>query len=149
MSVRTRSGYLSELEDSTAQQSLAIYVLLGVVVAFCALAAVNALMMATAERGREFALLRLTGATARQIMRMTRAETLVVTCFGLAVGSLISASAVAVFAYGLTGSADPAVPVWLYAGPLAACVLVALAASFVSTRLALRADPVTAIGARE
>ena len=57
--------YESQLEDAARRQSLAVYVLLGLIVVFCALALVNAIAMSTAERAREFALLRLIGAGKR------------------------------------------------------------------------------------
>ena len=71
-----------------------------------------------AERGRELALLRLVGATRRQLTRMIRAETLIVAVFGTTLGTLIAAPALAVFSHGLTGSAVP----WLCRpGCTAAC----------------------------
>jgi hypothetical protein len=48
------------------------YLLVGVLVAFIAVAAANSLVMATGERARELALLRLVGATPRQVTRMVR-----------------------------------------------------------------------------
>ena len=58
----TTRGAYEQPRRRAQKQSLAVYVLLGLIVAFCALAAVNALMMSTAERAREFAMLRLIGA---------------------------------------------------------------------------------------
>ena len=57
--VLTRSQYQQQLEAAADKQSLAVYVLLAVIGIFCAMALVNAMTMATAERAREFALLRL------------------------------------------------------------------------------------------
>jgi putative ABC transport system permease protein len=73
--VLTRAQYREELEADAAEQSLAVYVLLGVLGVFCAMALVNAITMSTAERAREFALLRLVGASKRQVRTMVRAET--------------------------------------------------------------------------
>ncbi len=86
LAVTTRAHYEHALADAAHKQSLAVYALLGLIVVFCALAAVNAVMMSTAERAREFALLRLVGAGKRQIGTMIRAETLITVAFGLAVG---------------------------------------------------------------
>ena len=123
--------------------------LLGLIVVFCALAAVNAVMMSTAERAREFALLRLVGAGKRQIGTMVRAETLIMVAFGLAIGSCIA----------LPGARDVQPRPHRLGDPLRASLdlrrarrffgVLAFAASGVSTRLALRMDPVRAMAARE
>ena len=88
LEVTTRKQFGQAVVDAEQQKSLAVYVLLGLIVVFCALAAVNAVMMSTAERAREFARLRLIGAGKRQIATMVRAETLIMVAFGLAIGSL-------------------------------------------------------------
>jgi putative ABC transport system permease protein len=149
VAVATRSQYLGELKAEARQQSLIVYVLLGVVVAFSALAVVNALTMAIAERGRELALLRLVGATRRHVRRMVRVETLIVVVFGVTIGSLVAAPALAVFSYGLTGTAMPDVPLWMVGAIVASSALLALAATVLPTRVALRVNPVAAMGARE
>ena len=51
------------------------YVTLGLIVAFTAIAVVNTLAMSISDRRREFAALRLTGATRRQVQRMLAWET--------------------------------------------------------------------------
>ena len=70
VNVLTRSQYQRELETAAHKQSLAVYVLLAVIGIFCAMALINAMTMATAERAREFALLRLVGASKRQVRAM-------------------------------------------------------------------------------
>jgi len=147
--VETSAHYEHALADAAHEQSLAIYALLGLIVVFCALAAVNAVMMSTAERAREFALLRLVGAGKRQIGTMIRAETLIMVAFGLAVGSLIAAPGLALFSRELTGSAIPSGPLWIYGALVSFFAALAFAASSVSTRLALRMDPVKAMAARQ
>ena len=61
--VLTGAQYKHQLEADAHKQSLAVYVLLAVIGVFCAMALINATTMATAERAREFALLRLIGAS--------------------------------------------------------------------------------------
>jgi putative ABC transport system permease protein len=147
--VLTRAQYQHGLETAAETQSLGVYVLLGVIGLFCGLALVNALTMATAERAREFAMLRLIGASTRQVTRMMRAETFIMVSFGLTIGSIIAAPALVAFSYGLTGSLAPSIPARAYAGLLAAYALVGFAATVVSTRLALRMNPVGAMAARD
>ncbi len=88
--------------------------LLAVIGVFCAMALIDATTMATAERVREFALLRLTVATKRQVKTMIRAETLITVTFGLTIGSLIAAPGLVAFNYSLTGAAFPSVPIRNY-----------------------------------
>jgi len=145
----TRGQYEHGLADSAAQRSLAVYVLLGVIAAFCALALVNSVVMATAERARELAMLRLIGASKRQVSRMVRSETLIVLCFGLTMGSLIALPGLAVFSHGVTGSPVDGVPIKGYFGLLAVYAVLGFAASALATRGAMRMDPVAAMSARE
>ena len=147
--ITTRSQYENGLEAAAQQQSLAVYVLLGLIVAFCALAVVNAVTMSTGERAREFALLRLIGAGKDQIRAMIRAETLIMVAFGLTIGTIVAIPGLAVLSHDLTGSAVPSVPLWLWGGLVAFYALLGFAAGVVPTRLALRMDPVRAMAARE
>lgn len=147
--VLTRSGLEHELQAAARHQSLGVYVLLAVIAAFCALALVNALAMATAERGREFALLRLVGASKGQVRSMVRAETVIMVVFGLAVGSLVAVPGLAGVNHSLTGSALPAVSLKAYGAIVAGYAVLAFAACILPTRIALRLNPVTAMAARQ
>jgi putative ABC transport system permease protein len=147
--VVTGARYQRELEDAAQRESLAVYVLLGLIVIFCALAVINAVSMSTAERAREFALLRLIGAERRQVKTMIRAETLITLTFGLTIGTIIAIPGLAVLSRDLTRSAVPSVPLWVYFCVVAFYALLGFAASVVPTRLALRMDPVRAMAARE
>lgn len=136
----TRAEYEDGLEAAAREQSLAVYVLVGLIVVFCALAAVNAVAMATAERAREFALLRLVGAGKDQIRAMVRAETLIMLTFGLTMGTVIAIPGLAMLSRDLTGSVVPSVSLWPYGGLVAFFSLLAFAACVIPTRLALRGD---------
>jgi putative ABC transport system permease protein len=147
--VATRSAYLDMQSAAAREQSLIVYLLMGIVVLFAAVAVVNALTMAIAERTRELALLRLVGASRRQVTRMIRGETLLTAAFGIVLGAVVALPGLAVFSAGLTGNAVPDVPAWMLAAVVGGATVLALAAAVVPTRLALRADPVAALGARE
>jgi putative ABC transport system permease protein len=149
LEVRARSQYGRAIEAAGAQESLAIHVLLGLVVVFCALALVNAVAMSTSERSRELALLRLVGAERRQLRAMIRGETLIMVAFGIVVGSLIAVPGLVVVSDGLTGSALPSVPLSLWASLAGGYAVVAFAATAIPMRLACRVDPVSALAARE
>src|SRR5204862_5589340 len=116
---------------------------------FTSIAVVNTLVMIALRRGRELALLQLTGATKRQVRSMARWEAALIVVIGLGVGLAIAATALLPLSHALTGSLRPHVP----AGPLAAILggtaLLALLALALPTRRALRTRPVEAVGIGE
>ncbi|QWF78843.1 hypothetical protein HUW46_02241 [Amycolatopsis sp. CA-230715] len=124
-------------------------VAIGVILAYIAISVGNTLVMTTAQRRREFALLRLVGTTRGQVRRMMRAEAFVVTGIAIVVGSLIPVLPLAVLSIGFTGSPVPAGPIGVYLGIIGAAALLGLLSLAVSTRLGLRARPIDAIGLRE
>jgi putative ABC transport system permease protein len=143
-----RSDYEAEIDAAAEKQSLAVYVMLGLIVLFCARALVNALTMAIAERAREFAQLRLIGASKGQVRAMIRAETVIMVAFGLTTGALIAAPGLALLNHSLTGSLLPSVPLWSTA-LLAFYAAVGLAATVLPTRWSLRSNPVAVTAHRE
>ncbi len=114
--------------------------------AFTAIAVINTLIMVALRRRRELALLRLVGATPRQVRSMARWEAALIIAIGLGVGLAIAATALLPLAHALNGSLHPYVP----AGPLAAILgtsaLLALLALALPTQRALRSRPVEAVG---
>jgi putative ABC transport system permease protein len=125
------------------------YVAMGLIIAFTGIAVVNTLAMATADRTREFALLRIVGTTRRQVMRMLRWETLVVVSTAVALGTVIALVTLASFAAGMVGSAVPYVPVVTFLGVIGTASVLALIATVLPARLALAARPADVIGSRE
>ena len=132
--VLTRSQYLEGVDAEARKQSLAAYALLGIIVLFAGIAAVNALAVSVSARARDLELLRLIGATRRQLTRMVRFEVLIVVAFATVVGALTAAPGVIAFTYGETGGVVPAVPAWLWLG----LPLTAIALAFVAISLPLR-----------
>ncbi|MEY9906872.1 ABC-type antimicrobial peptide transport system permease subunit [Catenulispora sp. MAP12-49] len=116
---------------------------------YIAVAVANTLVMTTLSRSREFALLRLVGATPKQVMRMMRTETLMVVLIAVVVGTAVPLLPLATVSLGLTGSPTPYVPPLLYFAIVAAASALAVSAILVPIRLALRARPIDAIGMRE
>lgn len=115
---------------------------MGLVLAFTAIAVVNTLAMSTAERLREFGRLRLAGATRRQVMRMLRFEALTVLLLATALGTGIALAVLASFSRGMTGTAAPSPAPLACASVVALAALLALAATALPGRLALRRRPV-------
>lgn len=139
-----------QLRAESRQANVEInYLALGLVVAFTALAVVNTLAMSTTERIREFAVLQLVGATRRQVMRMLRVETIMVALTAAVIGTGVAFGTLTAFAAGMTGRAAPHVPPPVYVAILAGALLLALVATAVPGRFAMRSRPEEAIGVRE
>ncbi|GAA1991525.1 ABC transporter permease [Amycolatopsis minnesotensis] len=124
-------------------------VAIGVILAYIAISVGNTLVMTTAQRRREFALLRLVGTTRGQVRRMMRAEAFVVTGIAIVVGSLIPVLPLTMLSIGFTGTPVPSGPVAVYLGIIGAAALLGLLSLAIPTRLGLRARPIDAIGLRE
>ncbi|MEU2420610.1 ABC transporter permease [Streptomyces sp. NPDC007851] len=125
------------------------YLAMGMVLAFTAIAVVNTLAMSVTDRVREFALLRLAGATRRQVLRMLRTEVLAVLALATALGSGIALAVLTAFSVGMTGRAAPTVTPLLYVTVVATAALLALMAAALPGRVALRVRAVTVATAKD
>jgi putative ABC transport system permease protein len=117
--------------------------------AFTSIAVVNTLIMIALRRRRELALLRLTGATARQVRSMARWEAILIITIGLGIGLAIAATALLPLSRAFTGGFRPYAPAGWLAAILGVSALLALVALSVPTRRALRTQPAEAIRIRE
>ncbi|MDF9813332.1 ABC-type antimicrobial peptide transport system permease subunit [Streptomyces sp. SPB162] len=133
----------AEVRQSNAEVN---YLAMALVLAFTAIAVVNTLAMSTADRYREFALLRLVGTTRRQVLRMVRLEALTVVILGAVLGTAIAVATLTAFSVGMTGTAAPRLDLAEYALIVALAAGLALLATAVPGRLALRVRPSEAIG---
>ncbi|MET7366437.1 FtsX-like permease family protein [Streptomyces sp. NPDC005566] len=122
---------------------------MGLVLAFTAIAVVNTLAMSVSERVREFALLRLAGATRRQVLRMLRTEAVSVLLLASALGSCIALAILTAFSVGMTGRAAPTVIPLVHVAVVAGAGLLTVIATTVPGRVALRVPAVTVATARE
>jgi putative ABC transport system permease protein len=117
--------------------------------AFTSIAVVNTLVMIAVRRGRELALLRLSGATPRQVRSMARWEAALIVAIGLGVGLAIAATALLPLSHALTGNLKPYVPADQLGAILGISVVLALLALTIPTRRALRTPPIKAVGSVE
>ncbi|MBM7773188.1 putative ABC transport system permease protein [Actinokineospora baliensis] len=131
------------------QQFWVNVVAFGVVLGYIVISVANTLVMTTAQRAREFALLRLIGGTRRQVKRMMRIEALLVGGIAVVVGSLIPLLPLTFLGIGLAGNPVPSGPFLTYLGIIGSALLLGLIAITVPTRLGLRARPIDAIGLRD
>ncbi|WP_410572292.1 FtsX-like permease family protein [Amycolatopsis sp. cmx-4-61] len=121
----------------------------GVIVGYLAISVANTLVLTTAQRGREFALLRLVGTTRRQVTRMMRLEALTTVGIAVVMGTLVAVVPLALLNFGLRGSPVPAGSPVVYIGIIAGAAALGMVAIGVATSVALRARPIDAIGLRE
>jgi putative ABC transport system permease protein len=117
--------------------------------AFTSIAVVNTLIMIALRRRRELALLRLTGASKRQVRSMARWEAILIIAIGLGIGLAIAATALLPLSHAFTGGFRPYAPAGSFAAILGISALLALVALSVPTWRALRSRPVEAIAIRE
>ncbi|MEV0227497.1 FtsX-like permease family protein [Streptomyces sp. NPDC050704] len=146
VSPATADSLQAERQQANAEVN---YLAMGLVLAFTAIAVGNTLAMSVSERVREFAMLRLAGATRRQVLRMLRTEALSVLLLATALGSGIALAVLTAFSVGMTGRAAPAITPLVYVAVVAGAGLIALVASALPGRVALKGRPVTVATARE
>ncbi|WP_419998404.1 FtsX-like permease family protein [Streptomyces boninensis] len=119
---------------------------MALILAFTAIAVVNTLAMSVSERVREFAKLRLAGATRPQVLRMLRLEALASLLTAAALGTGIAAAVLSAFSAGLTGTVSVAVAPLACAGVLGVAAVLALAATAAPGRVALAPKAVEVVG---
>ncbi|SDK38625.1 FtsX-like permease family protein [Nonomuraea jiangxiensis] len=121
-----------------------IFTLLLVIVSagYTAVSIANTQMMAAAGRRRDLAVLRLSGATRRQVVRALSTESAMVVALGTALGLLVALPALLGMRSGLAATLGMdvvlVVPWPLIAGLVIACLLVASGAAVLTARQAVR-----------
>lgn len=145
-------GFTAASPETGGQRQAQFYlnlVAVGVLIGYVAISVANTLVMSTAQRGREFALMRLVGTTRGQVIRMMRLEALATVGVAAVVGTLVPLVPLALLNMGLRGTVVPSGAPTVYLGIIAGAVLLGLLSMGLSTRVALRAKPIDAIGLRE
>ncbi|MFJ6619384.1 FtsX-like permease family protein [Kitasatospora sp. NPDC091335] len=127
-----------------------LVILIGMSLGYTCLAVANTLLMATAQRAPDFAVLRLSGATRRQVLRMVAAESTLVVGIGAALGLLIAVVTLAGIRSGLSARlgtrVDLALPWSTMALTTGVCLLLALLAGVLPAWSALRRPGARAAG---
>ncbi|GAA5212044.1 ABC transporter permease [Streptomyces thinghirensis] len=137
---------------SSENTRLGLWMILGIALIYTGIALANTLMMATSDRVRDLASLRLTGATKGQVLRLVGVEALVVVAVGAVLGAVIAGvNLLAVWsALGLLDVwSDVVVPWGTVAAVIGASALLATVASVLPASFALRVRPVELAGMRE
>jgi putative ABC transport system permease protein len=141
VSVAGRDALAATYREQQQTQAWVNYLLVGMIVAYTAISVVNTLALATARRRREFALLRLTGSTRGQVLRMMSMEGVLIAVIGIVLGTAVSATAVVPFSAAASDSPMPSGPPWIYSAVVGTAVVLALTATLLPTWQALRSPP--------
>ncbi|KUJ65008.1 hypothetical protein ACZ90_52650 [Streptomyces albus subsp. albus] len=146
--VATREEWLAATAPAASRIAwLRTVLVLGLALVYTGIALANTLVMATGDRRRELALLRLAGATRAQVIRLVTAESVLVVAVGAALGCAVAAVQLGSMHAGLAllGADAPLVVPWRPLGLVAgACVLIAAPCAALAAAWVLRRRPVTA-----
>ncbi|MFI6444282.1 FtsX-like permease family protein [Kitasatospora sp. NPDC050543] len=150
VALATRDAWLSAAYPATNRTAwLRSVLVMGLALTYTGIALANTLVMATTDRRRELGLLRLTGATRGQVVRLVTAEALLVVAAGTVLGCVVTAVNLAGMhgALALLGvSTSLTVPWSTVGGTAAACVLIAVPCTALPAAWALRHRPVAVAG---
>ncbi|MFB8087962.1 ABC transporter permease [Streptomyces sp. NPDC055992] len=150
--VLTRDAWAAAGAPGGGSTRTGLLMILAIALVYTGIALANTQVMATAERVRDFAVLRLAGATGAQVLRLAGAEALAVVAVGAGLGGAVAALNLLGVraALGRLGVPAAVVVPWEAAGAVVA-VSAALAVVFavLPASFALRTRPVELAGARE
>ncbi|WP_235738546.1 ABC transporter permease [Nocardioides alcanivorans] len=147
LSVKDQDGLAEEARGPIDTLLTLIYGLLALALVIAVLGIVNTLALSVIERTKEIGLLRAIGLSRRQLRRMIRLESMVISFLGALLGVLLGL----VFGWVLlTDLADEgleviSVPVWQLLGFLAVSLVVGVLAAVFPARRAARLDVLEAI----
>ncbi|KOG86871.1 hypothetical protein ADK38_28600, partial [Streptomyces varsoviensis] len=133
-----------------AETRLALLFIGGIAVLYTGVAIANTLVMSTRHRARELALLRLSGLTPAQVLRVVAAEALLVVAVGLVLAAGVAALSLGglwIALQQIVSGTPVVVPAGPVAGTAAACALIALLATVAPAWHTLRTPAVRMVSA--
>ncbi|MFE6872244.1 FtsX-like permease family protein [Kitasatospora sp. NPDC057692] len=151
--VLTREAWVRETYPETNRTTrMGFFLVLGIALLYTGISLANTMVMATSDRVRELAVLRLAGATTGQVLRLVAAEALMVVVVGGVLGALVAGLNLAGMwsALGLLSVwTTIEVPWATIAAALGACMVLAVVSAVVPAGLSLRRRAVELAGTRE
>lgn len=124
------------------------HLMVALVVGLAGISSINTLVVSVAGRARSFALLRLVGASRRQVVGMVASEATAVSLAGVALGTVAALIGLAATGYAFTGDTVVlAVPAGQYVLIATVVLMVGLLSSLVPAVAALRARPLHVVAA--
>ncbi|MFB6613626.1 FtsX-like permease family protein [Streptomyces sp. NPDC056367] len=151
--VLTKDQWVAATSPRTTRTTrLGFLLVLGIALLYTGIALANTLVMATSDRARDLAVLRLAGATRWQVLRLVAWEALLVVLAGAVTGTLVAALNLGGMraALGLLGVRSPLVIPWDVLGASsAACAALGVLSAAASAAVSLRRPAVELAGVRE
>jgi putative ABC transport system permease protein len=151
--VLTRDAWVRAAYPGTDRTTRAgFFLVLGIALLYTAVSLANTMVMATSDRVRELAVLRLAGATRWQVLRLVGAEALLVVALGGLLGALVAGLNLAGMwsALGLLSvRTSIAIPWATLAAILGACAVLAVISALAAAGLSLRRGAVESAGVHE
>jgi putative ABC transport system permease protein len=144
-----RAAVSAAFADRQQTQASVNYLLVGMIMLYTAISVVNTLVMATAQRRREFGLQRLTGSTRGQVIRMMSVEAILVAGIGIVLGTIVAAATLVPFSLVVSDSPLPSGPPWIYLAVIGVATLMAVVATVLPAWFATRGRPAEAATAGE
>ncbi|MEU3527835.1 ABC transporter permease [Streptomyces sp. NPDC038707] len=151
--VLTKAQFVAATYPETNRTArLGFLLVLGIALLYTGISLANTMVMATSDRVRDLAVLRLAGATRRQVLRLVGAEAVMVVAVGALLGLLVAALNLLGMwgALGLLSVRTTIELPWRTIGAVvAACAVLAVVSSVAPAGLALRRRAVELAGMRE
>ncbi|WP_424187856.1 ABC transporter permease [Actinokineospora sp. G85] len=147
LEVLDRPALAAAQRDAREQQSSTNLIGNGFLLLYLVIAVVNTLVMATGARRREFAVLRLIGATRGHVRRMMALEACVVVGAAAVIGTAVAVVPLVGVSVATTGRALPSIDPLGYGAMVLATAVIGFSSIALATRSALRGHPVDAVGA--
>jgi putative ABC transport system permease protein len=142
LTVHAEDGLAEGFDSGLRVDAWITFAVVGVIVAYAAMSLVNSLVAALGGRRRELTLLRLAGATKRQVRRMLEAEALLIAAVGTIAGTAVSVAGLIPLAVATSGSPLPSGPVWVFGAVLTLVAALVLLPTLVVSRTILRTKQV-------
>jgi putative ABC transport system permease protein len=146
LQAESKSAVYDAVLKRARSQAWTNYLLAAVIGLYTTIAAVNTLVMATANRTREFALLRLAGGHLRVVRRMARWEAFIVFLVSATLATICAGWSLVPLSIALSGSPIPAVRPSIYLAVILGVGLLGWATVEMTTRFCLRRPMMEAIG---
>lgn len=148
----TDAFFAGQAAEANRINNLALLAILGLTLLYTTIAIANTLVMSTSDRARDIAVLRLGGATPRQVLGLIAAETSIVVTVAVLLAAVVSAGPLlslrAHLADLIPGAAITA-PWQLLIGITALAALAAFVASLIPAALLMRTPPASLAAVRD